>query len=220
MKVALNNFYINIYMKPKILVFTGGCYSGKTTSMTIIKELLENQGKSVIFLDELIRKYNIESIDKIRKDANKYMDLQYDIISGKIQAELKSYYSNYDIILVDRSVTDSLFYLTFYVDKNNLDNEHQQKFIKLFHSLNDYLDKVNNIYTYIFEFSPIQNLVEQDKFRPNNLKELQQIEYEMIKKYNQLYFNNHNGYMTIDLNEISLDQMKDFWNNKIKELKL
>lgn len=207
-------------MKPKILVFTGGCYSGKTTSMTIIKELLENQGKSVIFLDELIRKYNIESIDKIRKDANKYMDLQYDIISGKIQAELKSYYSNYDIILVDRSVTDSLFYLTFYVDKNNLDNEHQQKFIQLFHSLNDYLDKVNNIYTYIFEFSPIQNLVEQDKFRPNNLKELQQIEYEMIKKYNQLYFNNHNGYMNIDLNKIPLDQMKVFWNNKIKELDL
>ena len=93
MKVTLYNSIL-IYMKPKIIVFTGGCYSGKTTSMEIIKKLLEEQGKSVIFLDELIRKYNIESIDDIRKDANKYMDLQYDIISGKIQAELKSYYIN------------------------------------------------------------------------------------------------------------------------------
>lgn len=204
-------------MKPKIIVFTGGCYSGKTTSMEIIKKLLEEQGKSVIFLDELIRKYNIESIDDIRKDANKYMDLQYDIISGKIQAELKSYYSNYDYVLVDRSVTDSLFYLTFYVDKNNLDEEHQSKFINLFHHLNEYLLRVSDIYSYILEFQPIKNLIVEDKFRPQNLKELQEIEYEMIKKYNQLYFSKHQGYKHINLNFIPFEKMETFWDNYIKE---
>ena len=204
-------------MKPKIIVFTGGCYSGKTTSMEIIKKLLEEQRKSVIFLDELIRKYNIESIDDIRKDANKYMDLQYDIISGKIQAELKSYYSNYDYVLVDRSVTDSLFYLTFYVDKNNLDEEHQSKFINLFHHLNEYLLRVSDIYSYILEFQPIKNLIAEDKFRPQNLKELQEIEYEMIKKYNQLYFSKHSGYKQINLNFIPFKKMETFWDNYIKE---
>lgn len=206
--------------KPKILVFTGGCYSGKTTSMEIVKDILEKRGRKVIFLDELIRKHNIGSIDEIRKDPNKYMDLQYDIINGKIDSELYSF-NNFDentVILVDRSVTDSLFYLTFYVDKNSLDDEHTNKFIELFHLLNDYLSQVDRIYTYIFEFSPIKKLVQEDSFRPQKLKELQNIEYQMIKKYNFLYFHNHDGYMSIDLNNVAINDMTNFWTNKIDDL--
>lgn len=206
--------------KSKLIVFAGGCHSGKTSSINVIENLLKNRGKSVISLNELIRKYNIESIDDIRKDPNKYVDIQYNIITGKISAEIEAVSSDYDFILIDRSVTDSLFYLTFYVDKNNLDTEHQQKFIKLFHYLNNYLNDVNNIYTYIFEFVPIRQLQENDTFRPQNLKDLQEIEYEMIKKYNKLYFNNHNGYIKIDLNGMKLENLSDFWKNKIKELNI
>lgn len=201
--------------RPKFLVFTGGCYSGKTTSMEVIKDILEAQGKKVVFLDELIRRHKIGSIDEIRRDPNKYMELQNDIIRGKIDSEKYSY-NNFDkntVILVDRSVTDSLFYLTFYVDKNSLDIEHQKQFITLFNDLNDYLDTVSDIYTYIFEFTPLKEVIEHDSFRPQNLKDLQNIEYKMIKKYNFLYFHNHNGYMSIDLNNVSKDNMKEYWKN-------
>jgi len=200
---------------PKVLVFTGGCYSGKTTSMQVIKEILEEKGKNVIFLDELIRRHKIGSIDEIRRDPNKYMELQNDIIRGKMDSEKYSYknFNENTVILVDRSVTDSLFYLTFYVDKNSLDIEHQKQFITLFNDLNDYLDTVSDIYTYIFEFTPLKEVIENDNFRPQNLKDLQNIEYKMIKKYNLLYFHNHSGYMSIDLNNVSKDNMKEYWKN-------
>lgn len=206
--------------KAKLIVFTGGCHSGKTSSINVIENILKQQNKSVISLSELIREYNIDSIDNIRKDPNAYVDIQYNIITGKILAEIDAKASDYDFILIDRSVTDSLFYLTFYVDKNNLDAEHQQKFIKLFHYLNNYLKNINNIYSYIFEFVPIRELQENDSFRPQNLKDFQEIEYEMIKKYNNLYFGNNKRYIQINLNGMKLENLSDFWNNKLKELNI
>lgn len=208
--------------KPKIIVFSGGCYSGKTTSINVVKSILESRGKHVKCLSELIRSHNIGSIDEIRSNPNKYMELQNDIINGKIESE-KFSYSNFDedtIILVDRSITDSLFYLTFYVNKNALDTEHRELFVNLFHTVNNYLYEVNDIYTYIFEFKPLLNIVEEDSFRPQNLTEFQPVEYEMIKKYNMLYFNNHNGYLKVDLNDVGLDNMIDFWTKILDTLNL
>lgn len=207
--------------KPKYIVFTGGCYSGKTTSMEIIKNILESQGKHVIMFDELIRRHNIISIDDARKDPNKYMDLQYDIINGKIDMELSvlNKYDSNTFILVDRAVTDSLFYLTFYVNKNGLDKEHQQKFFELFSLLNDYLSNVTNIYDYVLEFKPIENKVQEDSFRPSNLNDMQRVEYEMIKKYNQLYFTKmEQNYRHIDLNEVNINDMQEYWKKYLKTM--
>ena len=188
--------------------------------MSLIKEILEEKGKKVIFLDELIRKHDIGSIDEIRNNPNAYMDLQYNIITSKMQSEIEASSSIEPnvYVLVDRAVTDSLFYLTFYVSKNSLDDEHQKKFINLFHSLNDYLSKTSEIYDYIYEFIPIKKLEEQDTFRPKNLKEFQNIEYEMIKKYNKIYYDGHKGFNEIDLNNIPLNKMKEFWRKKLEDI--
>lgn len=204
----------------KLIVFTGGCYSGKTTSMNIIKDLLEKQGKKVLYLDELIRNYEIGSIDEIRSNANAYMDLQYEIISSKMQSEIEANSINNSnlIVLVDRAVTDSLFYLTFYVNKNSLDEDHQKKFINLFHKLNSYLSDTPKIYDHIFEFTPIKKIEEQDIYRPKNLKEFQNIEYEMIKKYNKIYYSEHPGFTKIDLNDIPLSEMTTYWEEKLKDV--
>lgn len=206
--------------KPLKFVFTGGCYSGKTTSMNIIKKILEEKGKKVIYLDELIRRYDIGSIDDIRNNPNAYMDLQYEIITAKMESEIEAdeLINSNICILIDRAVTDSLFYLTFYVSKNSLDEEHQQKFIKLFNKLNSYLIETPNIYDYIFEFTPIKKLEEQDTFRPKNLKDFQHIEYEMIKKYNKIYYDSHPGFMTIDLNNIPLKDVENFWREKLEKI--
>lgn len=210
-------------MKPTYIAFTGGCYSGKTTSMSIIKEILEEKGYKVIIFNELIRNHNIVSIDDIRKDPNKYMEVQDNIISGKIQMELElkcnySTYENNTIVLIDRAVTDSLFYLTFYTHKNGLDEKHKKMFFNLFNFLNDYLNYCTNTYDYVFEFKPIENKTEQDSFRPDNLSEMQNIEYEMIKKYNELYFSKiGERYKKIDLNNVKLNDMKDFWKTYLKD---
>lgn len=208
--------------KPKILVFSGSCYSGKTTSINVIKNILESKNKKVIFLSELIRKYNIVSIDKVRDDSNDYMELQNTVINDKINSEKKAIedYNKNTYVLIDRSITDSLFYLTFYINKSNLDKEHKKMFIDLFNIVNNYLDNINNIYDFIFEFKPILNKTEVDKYRPENLNDFQSIEYEMIKKYNELYFKENKNYFKVDLNTVSLQDMEEYWKNVLEELKI
>lgn len=213
--------------KPIYITFTGGCYSGKTTSINIIKQILEEKGKNVIMFNELIRNHNIGSIDDIRKNPNKYMELQDNIIRGKIDMEKSikndpSYDSN-TIVLIDRAVTDSLFYLTFYVYKNGLDEYHQEMFFNLFDYLNEYLDNIKSIYDYILEFKPIENKVEEDSFRPQNLNRMQRVEYEMIIKYNHRYFENiyfRYNYIKIDLNKVNINDMKQYWEEKLNNMNL
>ena len=208
--------------KPKMLVFSGSCYSGKTTSINIIKKILESKNKKVIFLSELIRKYNIVSIDKVRDDSNDYMELQNTVVNDKINSEKKAIeeYNKNTYVLIDRSITDSLFYLTFYINKSSLDKEHKKMFIDLFNTVNKYLDNINNVYDYVFEFKPILNKTEIDKYRPENLNDFQSIEYEMIKKYNGLYFKENKNYFKVDLNEVPLQDMEEYWKNVLEELKI
>ena len=205
--------------KPKYIVFTGGCYSGKTTSMEIIKNILESQGKHVIMFDELIRRHNIISIDDARKDPNKYMDLQYDIINGKIDMELSvlNKYDSNTFILVDRAVTDSLFYLTFYTNKNEFNGESKEKFYYTFNRINDHLSNITNVYNYIFEFKPLKNIQEDDIFRPADLDKMKDIEYKMIQNLNKAYFGNLERYYQIDLNNVDRDKMYDFWKQYLEK---
>lgn len=217
-------FYINYiimnFNRPKILVFSGACHSGKTTSMNFIKDLLESKGKKVVFLSEIIRSYNISSIDDIRRDPNMYMDLQDTIITEKIMSEIKAYqtFGEDTIVLVDRAITDSFFYFTFYVNKNELDDEHYEKFVSLYSKLDYYLKQTDKIYTYVFEFEPIKEISEEDSFRPKRLKQAQNIEYEMIKKYNELFFKESGKLVNVNLNDVSLENTKEYWNKLLKKL--
>ena len=212
-------------MKPIYIVFTGGCHSGKTTSIHIIKKILEKRGKRVYIFSEIIRNHNIGSIDEIRSDANKYMDLQNQIINEKIDMELSLSESNYEedinryncVVLVDRAITDSLFYLTFYTDKNGFNDESKKNFINTYNRIQNHLKNINNIYDYVFEFKPIQNIIENDNFRPKELDKMKEIEYNMIHLYNQVYFGKYSKYKEIDLNNIKVDDLENFWENNISK---
>ena len=207
-------------MKPIYIVFTGGCHSGKTTSIQIIKKILEEKGKKVIIFSEIIRSYNIRSIDEIRSDANKYMDLQNQIINEKIDMELSML--NYDdethdtYVLLDRAITDSLFYLTFYTNKNEFNNESKEKFYYTFNRINNHLSNITNVYNYIFEFKPLKNIQEDDIYRPIDLDKIKDIEYTMIQNFNKAYFGNLERYHQIDLNNIDKDKMYDFWKQYLE----
>lgn len=208
-------------MKPIYITFTGACYSGKTTSIRIAKSILESEGFNVYEFSELIRECNIASIDDVRNDPDKYMEVQDSIIRGKIQMEKDFKHKMFEkktVMLIDRAVTDSLFYLTFYTHKNGLDKAHQEMFFSLFDFLNNYLDNCTDIYDYVFEFAPLENKTEKDDFRPQNISKMQIIEYEMIKKYNDLYFAKiGERYKKIDLNNVNIDEMEIFWKKYFKE---
>ena len=208
-------------MKPIYITFTGGCHSGKTTSIQIIKKILEEKGKTVYIFSEIIRNHNIGSIDEIRSDANKYIDLQYNIINEKIDMECSLL--NMDMegintyVLLDRAITDSLFYLTFYTNKNEFNGESKEKFYYTFNRINDHLSNITNVYNYIFEFKPLKNIQEDDIFRPTDLDKMKDIEYKMIQNLNKAYFGNLERYYQIDLNNVDRDKMYDFWKQYLEK---
>lgn len=211
-------------MKPIYIIFTGGCHSGKTTSIQIIKKILEKQGKKVFVFSEIIRSHNIGSIDEIRSDANKYMDLQNQIINEKIDMELSLTSTGYEdelnryntVVLVDRAITDSLFYLTFYTNKNGFNDESKQKFLTTYNRIQNYLSNIKNVYNYVFEFKPLQQITEEDKFRPKALDKIKEIEYNMIHIYNKFYLD-FSGYKEIDLNNIPIEDMEKYWEEHLTE---
>ena len=207
-------------MKPIYIVFTGGCHSGKTTSIQIIKKILEEKGKTVYIFSEIIRNHNIGSIDEIRSDANKYMDLQYNIINEKIDMECSLLNKDMEgintYVLLDRAITDSLFYLTFYTNKNEFNNDSKEKFYYTFNRINDHLSNITNVYNYIFEFKPLKNIQEDDIYRPIDLDKMKDIEYTMIQNLNKAYFGNLERYHQIDLNNVDKDKMYDFWKQYLE----
>ena len=101
----------------KFIAFSGGCFSGKTTTMNLLKDKLIQNGIHVIVINENIRDFITSrntTIEAMRKDANAYFQLQYEIISDKMSKELRVLRTKKDnqpfqntIVLADRSMIDS-----------------------------------------------------------------------------------------------------------------
>jgi uracil-DNA glycosylase family 4 len=179
-----------------IVSFSGGCGAGKTTFANMLKEKL---GNLIEFNCELIRNENIDSIDELRKDTEKYFNIQKKIIREKINQEklsLKNH--NEKIVIFDRSIVDSLFYYTFYLNKGmneEVDKNYHIFFKELYSSC---IAHVNNLYSKIFLFRPI-NVLEYDNFRPKNIKQTQIVEYFMIKTLLYGLLNDKNKITNIDV---------------------
>ena len=178
---------------PYIVAFSGGCFSGKTTTINKIAEKLKQLGYNVCILNENIRDKKIfkkaGSIDNIRQDPNSYLLLQEVIIREKIFNENKLLGLKYDtktVILIDRALTDSLFYLSCYVDKVNLTSENKEIFRYLFNSIYTYLSFTKR-YDKVLEFMPLK-IESIDEYRPKDLEQLHFFEYEMIHCLNNNFF--------------------------------
>ena len=178
---------------PYIVAFSGGCFSGKTTTINKIAEKLRQLGYTVYILNENIRDKNVfrkaGNIDNIRQDPNSYLLLQNEIIREKIENEneiLDAKYTTKTIILVDRALTDSLFYLSCYVDKANLTLENKKIFRHLFSFIYMIL-LLSKRYDKVLEFRPIK-IENIDKYRPKDLEQLHFFEYEIIHCFNNNFF--------------------------------
>lgn len=192
------------------VVFSGGCYSGKTTTMQKFIKALTDKGVEVKELGEIVREYKIKSIDDLRKNPVAYLDFQNKVINEKIEAELECFNKNENqVIVCDRAITDSLFYLLFYVDKANLNEEQMTTYTKLYERV-DYYAKMafSKIYDLLIEFKPIEKAETYDSYRPKNISVNKYIEHRMISTLNDAYSN-----ASTDLQALFLDLNKDSYDD-------
>lgn len=205
----------------KLILFSGGCNSGKTTTLKAVASKLQGFGYEVNILDELIRKETDKPIDELRKDANAYLKLQYKIIRAKIEQEKAAIENNRtdDIYLADRAVTDSLFYLENYVDKSQLDEEGLKLFCGLHNSVHEYLKRYFWRYSLVVEFQPIA-VQEHDLFRPVHIDMMKNYEAIGIERFNWYYSNGYKkqNFMVVDLNYMKLEKAVDKIIKKLNEL--
>lgn len=181
--------------KTKFIAFSGGCFSGKTTTMKLAKKIFESNGIKVVMLDELMRDKKIVSIDEIRKNPVDYLNLQEEIIKKKIEMEKELLSRNDEcIVLIDRAITDSLFYMLFYIDKSGLDYKNMLKFEKLYAYVHKYASTVfRDVYDILIEFQPLNSIdciqACDDKYRPTNLLVQRLSEHRLISTFNRAYCN-------------------------------
>lgn len=214
---------INLGGFPFMIAFSGGCFSGKTSTMEALKSILEKEGYKVVIVSEAMRETEVAksgmSIDAIRQDANLYFKVQKEIIQKKVKEEIEAFSGESNTIyLFDRALTDSLFYYEFYVDKNKLDNKYEYfKFHKWL--LGEVHTSLANL-DLLIEFKPLENCsVNDDKMRPAYLKEASYSEYTCIHRLNYTYRQKDKvqGFMSINLNnECNINCIEQIIN-KIKE---
>lgn len=196
----------------KLILFSGGCNSGKTTTLKAVASKLQSLGHKVNMLDELIRKETDKPIDELRKDAKAYLQLQDKIIRAKIEQEKQALedFRTDNIYLADRAVTDSMFYLENYVDKSQLDEEGIKLFCFLHNSVHEYLKRYFWRYSLIVEFQPVE-VKELDLFRPAYIDMMKNFENICIARLNYAYSEGYKkqNFMSVDLNYINTEEAVD-----------
>lgn len=160
--------------------FSGSSYSGKTHT---INKLKNDFNKDIIIYDEIIRDKSIKSIDEIRKNAKEYLELQKEIVYGKMNQERNA--DKNKLNLFDRSLADSLFYGMMYLDSNLLKNQY-------YSYISDIISEIKilaNNTDYIFLFEPLEIPKDlNDDYRPAELKSKQLQEYNIIYTLNCLIY--------------------------------
>lgn len=158
-----------------LIACSGSCHSGKTT---LIKKLLEAFPGSVS-LDELIRQKAIPNLTALRADPNAYLDVEWDIITQKMKQEADALTDGQDrLVIADRSLADSLYYLTRYTRVNDLTPDNVVRFYKLVSLITSQWD---SRYSRIVFLKPIPILFDHDDpFRVGELNIIQQSEATSI----------------------------------------
>lgn len=159
--------------------FSGPCNAGKTTLMQKIKD---HFGPDIHIVGECIRE-RIGSIDAVRNNTVEYFRLQQEVIAKKIRQEDEAIQTKKGkLILVDRSLADSLFYLTFYVDIKDLNPALKDEYAKFVKYLTD-VARARKRYDIIFMMQPLP-VKTRDVVRPTDLALTQTIEHQIIETLN------------------------------------
>ena len=194
----------------KAIAFSGSCFSGKTTAMQAVKKSLEDTGRKVTVLDELIRTVTDKPIDEIRKNPVEYLKLQEIIIRGKIKQEIKAFTDTSDVVyLVDRAITDSLFYLQNYVDKSSLNDKEIIRFCNLHKDVIQHAKYAfsDDGYFSVIEFKPLVGK-NTDLFRPMHIDCSKEFEHDAIHILNLSFqYMSFVPFKYVDLNESDVQNL-------------
>lgn len=174
-----------------VIALSGASHSGKTTFMTEAQKLLGED--NVVCITENIRDSELVKkigIEKIRENAPLYFTLQKEIIGKKIQQELEAPVKNKNkIILIDRSLADSIYYLTKYTEISKFPSELKKEY---FTYLNKVQDAAQHIFSVVYDavliFPPIKKEEqESDGFRQDlsYFNESQEAEFGQIVLMNE-----------------------------------
>lgn len=174
-----------------VIALSGASHSGKTTFMTDAQTLLGKD--NVICISENIREVDIVKsigIEKIRENPALYFTLQKKIITKKINQEIEASLTCKDkIILIDRSLADSIYYLTKYTEISKFPPELKKEYFTFLSQLQDRAQATFvTIYNAILIFPPIKKDEEQnDSFRQDleYFNESQEAEFRQIVLLNE-----------------------------------
>lgn len=216
--------------KGVFIVFTGGCFSGKTTTMYKFKEIFEKElDIPCVFLKEVIRDFpGSENISKLREDQDAYLDMQLYTTKQRQDNLLESHYDNKDkntVVLIDRGMADCMFYSTYYLKRENVSKERDIDYTILLNYIESCAEfNIQNIYDYILEFTPIETNAdkEQQKFRPDDIDSIKWKEHELINKWNKLFnekYNFQGHYSLINLNNMTEEELTEWIKNIGKNIK-
>lgn len=167
---------------PFIVPFSGGCFSGKTTTMRAVQAILSNLKYNCRIVEEPIRRLKIASIDELRKKPSEYLKMQLKITPARINHELSLRETAMPaIFLVDRAIADSMFYPLFYLNTEELNNRELLKAKNLFALMQKSAQFLyDGVYNHVLFFKPMELSCSDTKFRPTRIDVLKYIESDMI----------------------------------------
>lgn len=213
--------------RPFVIAFSGGCCSGKTTALNAIKDRLEQEGFRVMSFKADTHTYLKErnaTIDSIRKVAFDYLRYQEFVCAEQWNFEnqiLREFYNDYDVILLDRSLFDCLFYTIYYF---NLGDEGLcfglglERYYDLQLALYKHLQEaVDRVYDLTLCFEPLMEPKgEVNTFsRPSNINMLKHIEGLGIRKIVYRYYGDHDSLPLGTVRKVDLNkshQAEDLYN--------
>ena len=168
-----------------LIAFSGGCHSGKSTTMTTVAGLLQSKGYEVEVFKENMHKHLADTtIEELRANPDKYYTVENRVISDRLDAEWDYLTDGKDrIVLIDRAITDNLFYLTNYINISQLRPDMLKSYTNLLQRIIGHA-KATMPLTFLVEFKPLPQKCDDFSYRPKNIDDLKQFEYTMIHAYN------------------------------------
>ena len=160
--------------------FSGPCNAGKTT---VLEKIHAKFGSRIHGVRECIRSKISTSIDAVRSSPLAYFKLQQQAITEKMRQEDEALATkDGKLILMDRSLADSLFYLTYHVDTRGFTDAQKKEHADFVKFVVD-TSKARKRYDIVFMCQPLPIQV-RDVMRPQDLAVTQTTEHCLIETLN------------------------------------
>lgn len=200
---------------PFIVPFSGGCFSGKTTTMRAVQAILSNLKYNCRIVEEPIRRLKIASIDELRKKPSEYLKMQLKITPARINHELSLRETQMPaIFLVDRALADSMFYPLFYLNTEELNNKELAKAKDLFNLMQNSAPFLySGVYNHVLFFRPMELACTDTKFRPTRIDVLKYIESDMILNLTKTFTDN---FTVLNMNHQTAEEVANLILSKIQ----